>query len=117
VGKNNVSAIAPALDHGRDQRRRVLKVCIQNNHRLTSRKVEAAGHGGFLAKIPRQANRSNGVVTLMPALQRLKGQIRTTVINHNNFESGHWQISQHGFKRFTQGLQAVCFIEAGNHQA
>ena len=52
LGVGHVKALAPGLDEGGDDLRRVLQIGIDDNHRLAAGGVvEACGEGDFLAEI------------------------------------------------------------------
>jgi len=84
LGIDHVIAVAPLFDQLRDQLRRVLQVCVDDDCRITVAVIQARGEGDLLAEVAAQFYDGDARIVLFEPVEYLQCGVATAVIDKDN---------------------------------
>ncbi len=109
-------ALAPFLDHRRDQLRRMLQIGVNRDHRVAARSLEAGEQRRLLAKIAREPEPLDAGILPGQILHPIERRVATAVVDHDDL-----QVHRAGRERVDYHIHGVRdagrFVVRGNHHA
>ena len=81
-------SVMPVLQHHGDQRRRMLKVGVHENHRIAMGHVDAGGNGSFLTEIARKVHGPHAADLPAQLSQGVARVVAAAIVDDNDFP-GH----------------------------